>query len=61
MFLENDLAAFAGRHADDKVVEILRKTWKKMSPGGRAAALALDLPPAARALVEKAVGDEGSG
>ncbi len=61
VFLENDLAAFAEGHADDKVVDILRKTWKKMSPGGRAAALALDLPPAARALVEKAVGDEGSG
>ncbi len=61
VFLENDLAAFADGHPDDKVVDILRKTWKKMSPGGRAAALALDLPPAARALVETALGDEGSG
>jgi hypothetical protein len=30
-FLEHELAGFAERHADDKIVEILQKTWKKMS------------------------------
>jgi len=55
VFLENHLADFAGRHDDAKVVDIVAKTWKKMSPAGHAAALGLALPPAARALVEKAL------
>lgn len=58
VFLENEIAGFATRHADypaEKFVEILRKTWRKMSTGAREAALELDLPPAIRSLVEQAV------
>jgi hypothetical protein len=55
VFLEHELEAFAPRHDETKLVQILERTWRKMSPRGRAAALALDLPPAARALIEKAV------
>jgi hypothetical protein len=56
-FLEHELEAFAARHADDKIVEILRKTWKKMSPRGREAALELSpgLPERARELVTRAL------
>jgi hypothetical protein len=32
VFLEHELAAFAAKHPETKVVEILRKTWPKMSP-----------------------------
>ena len=56
VFLRHYLAPFAAQHADEKVVGILRKTWRKMSERGRAAALDLDLAPALRALVTQAVG-----
>jgi tRNAThr (cytosine32-N3)-methyltransferase len=48
VFLENEIGAFAAQHADyprDKFIDILRKTWRKMSPGAQQAALQLDLPP----------------
>jgi hypothetical protein len=55
VFLENYFADFARHHDEAQVVEIVRKTWKKMSERGHAAALALPLSPHARALVEKAL------
>jgi hypothetical protein len=55
VFLEFEFAPFAPKHPDDKVIDILRKTWPKMSPRGQAAALALELPARLRALVEKAL------
>lgn len=56
VFLENGLARFAETHESDKVVSILRKAWRKMSPAGQRAALTLDLPSAARDLVADALG-----
>lgn len=58
VFLENEIADFAAQHADyprEKFVEILRKTWKKMSPRAHELALALPLPPAIAALVHEAL------
>lgn len=58
VFLENEIADFAAQHADypeAKFVDILRKTWRKMSPPAQAAALALDLPPPIAALVKAAL------
>ena len=55
VFLEHELEAFAPKHDEPKLVQILERTWRKMSPRGRAVALALDLPPPARALIEKAI------
>lgn len=55
VFLEHEFAPFAARHPDGKVIDILRKTWPKMSPQGQAAALELKLPAPLRALVEKAL------
>lgn len=63
VFLENEIGAFAAQHADyprEKFVEILRKTWRKMSPGAQAAALALELPVATRELVRAAVENDGA-
>lgn len=60
VFLENEIEEFAAQHADyprEKFVDILRKTWRKMSPGAQQAALALDLPPAIAALVREAVSE----
>ncbi len=55
VFLEFEFAPFAAKHPDDKVVDILRKTWPKMSPQGQQAALKLNLPAPLAALVKKAL------
>lgn len=58
VFLENEIEAFAAQHADyprEKFVEIIRKTWKKMSPRGQELAKTIALPPAIGALVAEAV------
>lgn len=58
VFLENEIEAFAAQHADyprEKFVDIIRKTWKKMSPRGQDLAKALALPPAIGALVTEAI------
>ena len=59
VFLESEIADFAAAHADyteEKFVDIMKKTWRKMSPAAQAAALALDLPAPIAALVKRAVG-----
>lgn len=56
VFLEFEFDAFLAKYPDqNKAVEILQKTWKKMSPRGREAALGLPLAPHARRLVETAL------
>lgn len=58
VFLENEIEAFAAQHADyppEKFVDILKKTWRKMSPPAQQAALGLTLPPAIAALVRTVV------
>ncbi len=59
VFLENEIGAFTAQHAEyprEKFVDILRKTWRKMSPAAQQAALGLDLPPTIAALVREALG-----
>jgi hypothetical protein len=59
VFLENEISAFAAQHADyprEKFIDIIKKTWRKMSPRAQQLALALDLPPAIGALVREAIG-----
>lgn len=59
VFLENEIGAFAAQHAEyprEKFIDILRKTWRKMSPAARAFALGLPLPPEIASLVREAVG-----
>lgn len=58
VFLENEIGAFAAQHADyprEKFVDILRKTWRKLSPAAQQVALTLELPPAIAALVRDAL------
>lgn len=58
VFLETEIAGFAAAHADyppEKFVDILRKTWRKMSPAAQQAALALELPAPVAALVRTAL------
>jgi hypothetical protein len=59
VFLENEISAFAAQHAEyprEKFVDIIRKTWRKMSPRAQELALALDLRGEIAALVRDAVG-----
>jgi len=60
VFLETGFDDFSRRHSDDKVVDIVRKTWRKMGPKGRALALELvgSLAPDRAALVARAVAEE---
>jgi hypothetical protein len=55
VFLENYFAEFARDHDEEKLVTILRRTWKKMSQRGHAAALTLQLGERELALVKKAL------
>jgi hypothetical protein len=56
VFFENEYADLAGKHDDEKMIDILRRTWAKMSPQGHAAALALSagMSDRERRLVERA-------
>ena len=55
--LENHFVDFAHRDDmdDGKLVDILRKTWGKMSERGQSAALELVLPDEASVLIQKAL------
>ncbi|WP_417613984.1 DUF4202 domain-containing protein [Oceanisphaera sp.] len=55
VFIEFYLADFATRHSEEKLLDIIRKTWGKMSAAGQAAALRLSLTPEVQALVGKAL------
>jgi len=59
VFLENEIAAFAEQHREysrDKFIDILRKTWRKMSPPAQTLARGLTLPAGIAELVQAAIG-----
>jgi Domain of unknown function (DUF4202) len=58
VFLEHYFDEFHSKHdhySDDKIVDIIGKTLRKMSPKGHSAALSLALPKRTRKLVEAAL------
>ena len=55
VFLEFYFADFAPDHDEEKVIHILRRTWKKMSERGREAALTIKLCDRAKVLLERAL------
>jgi len=58
VFLESEMAEFAGKHADyteEKFIGIIRRTWAKMSPSAHGLALGIPLDAPLAALVRKAV------
>jgi hypothetical protein len=61
VFLEYYLADFAEKHPEEKLLNILRKTWAKMSPAGHAAARTIALPPRLQALVARALAQTKEG
>jgi hypothetical protein len=61
VFFELEYADLASKHEDDKLVDILRRTWAKMSPQGHAAALSLaaGMAERERRLIERATSSAG--
>jgi len=57
VFLENELEEFAGKHDEAKIIDIIQKTWEKMSEHGHAIALELakSLPQGLQAILQKAL------
>lgn len=55
VFIAHEFPAFAAKHPADKVLDIVAKTGRKMSPQGREAARALGLPPEIAAALESLV------
>lgn len=55
VFLEHYFEPFAAKHPEEKTINILQKTWRKMSEKGHDAALKLPLSKSALTLVSKAI------
>lgn len=55
VFLEFYAADFASKHEEAKVIDIVRKTWRKMSPQGHAAAAQLALDAEVARIVSRAL------
>ncbi|MEO6873910.1 MAG: DUF4202 domain-containing protein [Opitutaceae bacterium] len=59
VFVENEIGAFAAQHAEyprEKFVDILKKTWRKLSPPAQQLASSLNLPQDIAALMRDATG-----
>lgn len=55
VFLDYYFDEFAAKHSDEKVIDILQKTWVKMSDKGRKLALKLPFSEKGLALVQQAI------
>lgn len=55
VFLDYYFDEFAAKHSDEKVIDILQKTWVKMSEKGHEAALKLPYSEKGLALVKQAI------
>ncbi len=54
-FLEHEYVEFSAKHDDEKVIDIVQKTWRKMSERGHELALQLPLSGRAQELVGRAL------
>jgi hypothetical protein len=54
-FLDDQFAAFALEHDEDKVVRIVQKTWKKMSGAGQQLALSMQMNDECARVVQRAL------
>ena len=55
VFLDYYFEEFAKKHDDEKVIDILQKTWRKMSKEGHAEALKLKFSDKSLSLVKRAI------
>lgn len=54
-FLEHEFAEFSAKHSDEKVVDIVAKTWRKMTERGHRLALTLPFDERSLALIQRAL------
>lgn len=54
-FLEHYLDDFARKHSDEKIIDILQKTWNKMSEAGHTSAMAINYSDKGANLVKTAL------
>jgi hypothetical protein len=59
VFLENYFEDFSHEHDETKLIRILQRTWKKMSPRGHDAAMTIHFSPSQLALIRKALSSGG--
>lgn len=57
VFLQYYFEPFSKKYDEAKLIDIIRKTWRKMSEDGQQAALKLSYSPESLALIQKALGD----
>lgn len=55
VFIDDQFEEFKSKHDEEKIVNILRKTWGKMSKRGQEMALEIPMAEDCKALVEKAL------
>lgn len=55
VFLEHYFVAFATKHQEEKIIDIVQKTWGKMSEKGHKAALQLPFTEDSLTLIQKAL------
>jgi hypothetical protein len=55
VFLKYYFLPFAQQHPEEKVLDIVQKTWQKMTPAGQQLTLRLALPESAQLLIAKAL------
>lgn len=55
VFLEYYFEEFSEKHENEKIIDILKKTWIKMSDGGHKAALKLDFSEKSLSLIKQAI------
>jgi Domain of unknown function (DUF4202) len=60
VFLEDQFAGLAAKVEREKMITILRKTWRKMSPAAQTIALGLRLPEAEQELVRAALNTDST-
>jgi hypothetical protein len=55
VFLESQFEELRQKTPDPKMIDIIQKTWKKMSAKAKEVALTMDLPPQHKALIQEAL------
>ena len=59
VFLEFQFAELAAKTSDDKMINALQKSWKKMTPAAREHAMKLRFGPKEKSLLERALAQSG--
>ena len=55
VFLDDQFEQFKEKHDEEKIINILKKSWVKMSPKGQEMALAIPMTDECKALVQQAL------